>query len=352
MKVPAHNIYVHVPFCIAKCNYCAFFSRACENPDWGDYANKICAEIDFWGQKLGRIDVPTIFLGGGTPSLMPVAIFNQIIGAINKNFHILPNAEITLESNPKTLGRDKLRDFISMGVNRLSVGVQRLSDDELAWMGRRHNVQDAIELINVAQNAGIRVSADFIYGIPNDTPDSVAALCRKINELNLTHCSLYELTIEPSTPFGRQKLTMPSNDLMAQMYVAISETLNLPRYEVSNYAVAGHECVHNQNVWDGQPYIGIGQAAAGRILIDNQWYEQMGNGDTFVPITNQTRATEHVITGMRTIRGCRLTDDVKNVIDMDWVRNNPKMVQISENRIKTTSDGMLVLDSVIEQMVK
>ena len=352
MKVPAHNIYIPVPFCIAKCNYCAFFSQVCKNPDWDAYTTKICEEIQQWGQKLNAPDVPSVFFGGGTPSLMPTQSFEQIICAIKNNFHLDTNAEITLESNPKTLNKHKLTEFVATGVNRLSVGVQRLNDDDLIFMGRKHNVDDAISLIHDSQDIGLRVSADFIYGLPNDTTDSVITLCQEINKLELTHCSMYELTIEPNTPFGKQNLNMPKNEEMASMYNAIGETLNLKRYEVSNYAMAGDECRHNQNVWDGQPYIGIGQGAAGRICINNQWYEQMGNGQQCSPISDTVHATEMIITGMRTIRGCQLTDDVKNVIDMDWVNKNLTLVQISENRIAPTKQGMMILDDIIVKMVK
>nr|MBQ0091597.1 radical SAM protein [Candidatus Enterousia merdequi] len=149
---------------MSKCNYCAFFSVACNNPDWEKYANSICDELVFWAEKLGKKDVPTIFFGGGTPSLMPIGVFENIIKCINQNFNVLPNAEITLESNPGTLDKYKLQDFVSNGVNRLSVGVQSLNDEELVFLGRKHNVNQAQDLLNHAMNMGLRVSADFIYG--------------------------------------------------------------------------------------------------------------------------------------------------------------------------------------------
>ena len=142
----------------------------------------------------------------------------------------------------------RLDEFIANGANRLSIGVQSLNDDELQFLGRRHNVAKAMRLIDVAKSRNIRVSADFIYGLPRHNAKSVEKLCNEINKIGLTHCSMYELTIEPSTPFGKMNLDMPSNTEMAEMYNVIGETLNLPRYEVSNYAVPGFECRHNQNV--------------------------------------------------------------------------------------------------------
>lgn len=352
MKEFAHNLYIHVPFCMSKCNYCAFFSRACGKPDWDDYANKICTEIKNWANKLGPVQIPTIFFGGGTPSLMPVYVFDKIMNTVRQSFNTDNCVELTLESNPGTLDRQKLIDFYNAGMTRLSVGVQSFNDDKLKFLGRRHNAQDALTLVHNAQNIGVRVSADFIYGLPGEGVIDVIETCKKINELGLGHCSLYELTIEPDTPFGKMNLQMPDNDTMAQMYNAISEYLNLPRYEVSNYAAPGQECAHNQNIWDGAPYIGLGMGAAGRILLDGVWYEQMGDYQKFEKMSGTDRAIEKLITGMRTIRGCQLTDDVKNVTNIDWVNQNTDLVKIQNNRICATESGMLILDEIMINLVK
>lgn len=352
MKNAPHNIYIHVPYCMSKCNYCAFMSVACATPDWDKYTNDICDEIGLWAQRLGKIEVPTIFFGGGTPSLMPVGCFEKIINTIRANFNLLSDAEITIESNPGTLDKDKLHDFYMLGMNRLSIGIQSLDDDKLKFLGRRHSVADALKLLDVAQDMGLRVSADFIYGLPGDTVDDAINLCGQINKLGLRHCSMYELTIEANTPFGKMNLQMPDNNTMAQMYMAIGDTLNIPRYEVSNYAAAGNECRHNQNVWDGQPYIGIGRGAAGRVFVDGVWYEQLGGNAQFDAITDDVRAIEMVLTGMRTVRGCLLTGAMKNVIDMDWVRDNQSHVQINGDRISATPQGMLILDDLMLKLVR
>lgn len=352
MNNAAHNIYIHIPYCMSKCNYCAFFSRACANPDWGKYTATICNEISDWGNRLGKTDVPTVFFGGGTPSLMPTECCEKILTTIRQNFNVADNAEITLESNPGTLNKNKLQQMQDIGINRLSVGVQSLDDERLLFLGRRHTANDALNLLTAAQDFGMRVSADFIYGLPGDDAKYTEKLCNQINTLGLQHCSLYELTIEPGTPFGKMNLNMPDNNEMAQMYVTIENTLNLARYEVSNYAAIGQECAHNQNVWDGQPYVGIGQGAAGRVLHNGIWYEQMGANERYVPMTNNARATEKNITGMRTIRGCKLTDDVKQIIDTEWIMSHTDLVQISNNHIHATTRGMLVLDDIILNMVK
>ena len=347
-----HNIYIHVPFCASKCNYCAFYSFACKNPDWEKYVNGVCSELKFWSEKLGAIDVPTVFFGGGTPSLMPVHIFEYIMNALDKYFNVLPNCEITLESNPGTLDKNKLSDFVSLGANRLSVGVQSLNNDELVFLGRRHTANQAKDLLNDAMNMGLRVNADFIYGLPNHNVDSVVDLCKSINNIGLTHVSMYELTIEKNTPFGKMNLNMPNNEMMADMYLAIGEYLNLPRYEVSNYACAGQECRHNQNIWDGGAYIGIGQGGAGRVFMNNVWYEQMGNNQQFQKISNETRAVEKILTGLRTIRGVRLTEDVKEQINFGWVNEHKDLVAIDGEYLHTVGRGLLLLDDITLDLIK
>jgi len=347
-----HNLYIHVPFCKSKCKYCAFFSSACGNPDWQSYSDNICCEIKFWSDKLGRVSVPTVFFGGGTPSLMPVAVFERIMNCIKSGFDVDENCEITLESNPGTLDGQKLKDFVSNGVNRLSVGVQSLNDMELKFLGRTHNVAQALKLLGTAQDIGIRISADFIYGLPNHDAISIKNLCDQINKLKLKHVSMYELTIEKNTPFGKMNLKMPDNETMAQMYVAIAENLSLPRYEVSNYAMPGEECRHNQNIWHGGAYIGIGRGAAGRPYINGQWYDEMGNYEQFEKISNKTRAIEKIITGMRTVRGLELSDDVKKLINFDWVQTHNDLVDVRDKYLYATPRGFLILDNIILELIK
>lgn len=346
-----HNIYVHVPFCISKCNYCAFYSAAVR-PDWDKYANDICAEIEHWGGKLGHPVVPTVFFGGGTPSLMPTQVFAKIINTIAKNFQLAADAEVTIEANPGTITPVTLDEFIAAGVNRLSVGVQSLDDEKLQFLGRRHTAKDALKILDAATQRGIRLSADFIYGLPGDTADTVMQMCVDINKLGLKHCSMYELTIEPHTPFGKMNLNMPSDAAMADMYAAIADTLTLFRYEVSNYAAPRYECKHNANIWDGAPYIGIGRGAAGRIFMDGTWYEQLGAGVMFSPLDPGARAAEKIITGLRTRLGVKVTPDTDAAICWDWVKRHPDLIQRDGDRLRTTNSGLLTLDGILVELIR
>lgn len=338
---------------MSKCKYCAFFSKPCAKPDWDLFLENINAEINKWSDLLGPFTVPTIFFGGGTPSLMPENIFSEIIKNIEKKFYLQKNCEITLEANPGTINFDKLKNLKNAGVNRLSVGIQSLDDSKLKFLGRIHSAKQALDLLDFANNLNLNVSADFIYGLPEETEYDVKKLCDEINKLGLKHCSLYELTIEPETPFGKMNLQMPSNEEMAKMYTAISEELNIPRYEVSNYAMNGYECKHNQNVWDGEPYIGIGKGAAGRVLIDGQWYEQLGNNEKFEKISVLTRAIERLITGLRQVRGIKLDSDIEKVIDLQFVNQNPTLLKINaDNRLAVTEKGMLILDDLLLNLTR
>ena len=348
-----HNIYIHVPFCISKCNYCAFFSHACTSPDWATYAEKIIHEIKHWHGLLGHVSVPTIFFGGGTPSLIPTKIFAKIMDAIHENFELLNDTEITIEANPKTIDATRLGEFCNIGVNRVSIGTQSFDDDKLKFLGRAHSADDARRLIDIALSQTKNVSADFIYGLPNDSVDDIIKTCNEINKIGLPHCSMYELTIEPDTPLGKKNVQMPTNETMAKMYIAISKTLNLDRYEVSNYAKPGFECRHNQNIWDGAPYIGIGQGAAGRIMLDNVWYEEKGNYELFKPLSDSERAIERVITGMRTKHGVKIDKAINKIIDIEFAKSNPNMIQLGSNdRICAKEAGLMVLDKLIENLVK
>lgn len=321
-------------------------------PDWDKYAAGICDEIDFWATKIGKIAIPTIFFGGGTPSLMPPAIFSKIMAHIATRFYIPAGAEVTIESNPGTIDANGIRQFAAAGVNRLSVGVQSLDDETLKFLGRIHTGRDAIALLDAARRMNIRTSADFIYATPNQTPDDVVRMCREINAIGLTHVSMYELTIEPGTPFGEMNIKTPDNETTAQMYAAIGATLNIPRYEVSNYSAPGDECRHNMAVWDGAPYIGIGRGAAGRVHINDEWYDQMGANARFEKLSVDARATEMVITGMRTMRGVKLTPDVRRAIDWKWADAHAALVTYDDARMRATPDGILTLDAVLINLIK
>jgi oxygen-independent coproporphyrinogen-3 oxidase len=288
--------------------------------------------------------IKTIFFGGGTPSLMPVKYAEKIISKLNMSEPL----EWTLEANPKTISSLELKDWKDMGLNRLSIGIQSFNDKELAFLGRIHNFADSLKLIDAANDLNLRVSGDFIYGLPGQTVPDVIKLCEQINKTELKHASLYELTIEQGTKF--QNLSPLDETVGAQMYNAIQNNLNLSRYEVSNY---GEPCRHNSNVWAGDEYIGVGESAAGRIKIDGRWFEtKIINGEIIKnSLTDRERSIEMVMTGLRTMVGVQTVNLPVDIINWDFVLKNPEYFNQDGDFLKMTESGIMILDGLIEKVI-
>ena len=309
---------------------------------------------------------------------MPTDLFARIMETLHKNFNVAPDAETTLEANPGTPGAACLPQFIAAGVNRLSVGVQSLDDADLGFLGRRHTADEARALIGTAQDARIRVSGDFIYAVPRPRAllsggqaqqdlYSVEKMCRGIVGLGLQHASLYELSVEPGTPLARRGAHPVDDNVAAVMYEKINEILSprLPRYEVSNHAMPGEECRHNANIWAGAPYLGIGPSACGRVFINGIWYEQSNAGDIkkwiagdpnnadINAMSDRTRAVEKIMTGLRTARGIKITDDIRDMINWDYVERNTDLLIMDAMTpvIRATDRGMIVLDKILVDLI-
>jgi oxygen-independent coproporphyrinogen-3 oxidase len=332
------NLYLHVPFCVKKCNYCAFYSICPDNIDWDGYVAGALRQMDEF--HIDDYEMETIFFGGGTPSLMPVKHAEKI----RRRLRLKDGAEWTLEANPKTLSSFDLKDWSDLGLNRLSIGIQSFDDSYLRFLGRIHSAVDSMELLSAANDLGLRVSGDFIYGLPNQSVADVARLCGRINDSGLRHASLYELTIERGTKF--QDMDSIPEPIAAEMYLAIQSSLNLPRYEISNY---GTPCRHNSNVWAGGEYIGVGESAAGRLIRNGEWIETKIAGGKIVsaPLSKRERSVEIVMTGLRTMRGVDINALPADVIDWDFVNRNPEYFSQNGGFLRMSDSGLLLLDSLI-----
>ncbi|MDR1071835.1 MAG: radical SAM protein [Rickettsiales bacterium] len=335
------NLYIHVPFCVKKCDYCAFHSVACAEPDWDGYVRGISEQLDYF--NVSDYEIETLFFGGGTPSLLPVKHAEKIIEKLN----LAPDCEFTIEANPKTLSSLELKDWKDLGLNRLSIGMQSFDDGELRFLGRAHTVADSLDLLSAANDLKLRVSGDFIYGLPNHKVPDVVKLCERINDIGLGHASLYELTIESGTKF--QNLAPVSESLGAEMYLAIQETLGLPRYEVSNY---GDPCRHNAAVWAGGEYIGVGESAAGRIVRNGEWLETKIIGGRIMEnkLTDRERMAEMVMTGLRTMRGVDIRK-TPGAINWDFVNRNPSYFSSGGNFLRMTGRGLMLLDGLMREIL-
>ncbi len=271
------SLYIHWPFCEKKCPYCDFNSHERDNINYQDWENAYLNELDFYSEILiPNLKISSIFFGGGTPSLMNPKTIENIINKIAKKFRLTNNAEITLEANPSSSEAEKFNNFKNAGINRISIGVQSFNEENLKFLGRKHDKNQAIKAIEMAQNIFANYSFDLIYALPNQTINDWQ------NELNFAlkfsppHLSLYQLTIEKGTDFfgryKRKEFLLPPTDLQDEMYNSTIRKAfknGLKQYEISNFAERGFESKHNMNYWQYGDYIGVGAGAHGRISNKN-----------------------------------------------------------------------------------
>ena len=267
-------LYIHWPFCLAKCPYCDFNSHVRDVLPQARFAAALRTELAWEAARLGRRPLGSIFFGGGTPSLMAPETVAALIADACTLFDPLPGLEVTLEANPTSVEAGRLRAFREAGVNRASLGVQSLSDAALASLGRRHSARDAVAALGIARDIFPRISFDLIYARPGQTLDAWRAELREALRLVADHLSLYQLTIEPGTAFEalhrRGELVLPEGDDAAALYEATAEEaarFGLLGYEVSNYARPGAESRHNLAYWRYADYAGIGPGAHGRVSL-------------------------------------------------------------------------------------
>ena len=268
-----HGLYVHIPFCMRKCGYCDFASTDRWNSeDLAAYMGALAGEISRRGHEAGE-SLSSLYVGGGTPTVLTPALWEELFGAIHRQYSLDPDAEITVEANPGTLNEEGLRHLRFLGVNRLSLGVQSFDDWELAAMGRIHTGSQARQMVRLAAQAGFaNLSIDLMQGVPEQTEDSFRSSLSEAAGLPLTHVSVYELKIEPDTAFfTRQqqgRLDLPADGVLSGMDGLREQILGeagFGRYEISNYARPGQESRHNLLYWRNRMYTGVGLAACSRV---------------------------------------------------------------------------------------
>lgn len=268
------GIYIHWPFCKSKCPYCDFNSHVSERIEHSRWTAAYLKEIDVWADLTkGRV-VDTVFFGGGTPSLMQADTVAEILAHIQKKWQVSNNWEVTLEANPTSFETEKFRDFYAAGVNRVSIGVQSLYEEDLKFLGREHSPDQARFAISEAQKIFSRVSFDLIYARPKQTLDAWRAELNEAIHMASGHMSLYQLTIEQGTPFhtrhARGEFKIPEQDLAADLFDMTQEMMSsagMPAYEISNHAAEGQESRHNLIYWRYDDYAGIGPGAHGRLSL-------------------------------------------------------------------------------------
>ena len=377
---PGFGVYVHWPFCAAKCPYCDFNSHVRhQGVDQERFARAFVTEIQTMAAKAPGRTVDSIFLGGGTPSLMDPKTVGTILDAIGAAWNVAPDVEVSMEANPSSVEAERFRGYRAAGVNRVSLGVQALNDADLKALGRIHNVEEAMRAIDIARATFPRLSFDLIYARPGQTPDMWRAELLQALERASDHMSLYQLTIEPGTMFEKLykagKLAIPDEDTAATLFEITQEVCDRhgrPSYEISNHAVPGGECRHNLVYWRYGEYAGIGPGAHGRLVIDDrrhataiarepeQWLarvESWGDGIETDEILNPEEAgDEMLLMGLRLIEGIDLRRyRAISGRDLDPRRlgdliEHGMVERIDDNRIRCTRSGSFVLDAVVADL--
>lgn len=259
------EIYIHIPFCIRKCDYCDFLSEPSGPKEQADYVQALLREIQAVEEGEGR-SVSSIFIGGGTPSVLDERLLGDILREIRNRFKMKEDAEITIEVNPGTANIGKLQAYREMGINRLSIGLQSPEDRELKILGRIHNYGQFLETYQEARTVGFdNINIDLMSAIPDQTYEGWVKNLRTVAELEPEHISAYSLIVEEGTPFAARKLNLPDEDTEYNMYEATAQILKeygFEQYEISNYARKGRECRHNVGYWTRQDYLGFGLGAS------------------------------------------------------------------------------------------
>jgi len=319
---PGFALYIHWPFCLSKCPYCDFNSHVQDEVNQARWHDALLDELDHYGKETSGRRLTSVFFGGGTPSLMAPETVGGLLDKLSDYWTLDENLEITLEANPTSIEAQKFRNFRAAGINRVSIGVQSLNDDVLKFLGRGHSANEARAALGIAGDCFDRFSFDLIYARAGQSPDNWRKELTEALELAGDHLSLYQLTIEPGTPFYRDNTETLDDDRAADLYEltqTLMEAANRPAYEISNHAEPGRECRHNLTYWRGGDYIGIGPGAHGRISHQSQTQatHQIHNPEAWLTavktkshgtgkrrgLTPEIRAQELIIMGLRLCGG-------------------------------------------------
>ena len=372
------GLYIHWPFCQAKCPYCDFNSHVVAHIDQMAWARAYVSEIERVGaQTQGRL-LRSVFFGGGTPSLMDPDVVDVILRKVRDTWTIANDIEITLEANPTSVEAGRFAGYRQAGVNRVSMGIQALNDVDLRALGRLHSAKDAMAAFDVARHEFDRVSFDLIYARQNQTLAQWKTELKTALSMAIDHISLYQLTIETGTAFGDRyaagKLAgLPNDDRAADMYEVTQDICGdagFPAYEVSNHAKLGAQSTHNKIYWTYGDYVGVGPGAHGRVTLNNQrfatetplapgkWLNAVrtfGSGEqTKIALSQEDQTIEFFLMGLRLTEGIDLKRinstrkkfniNINNLIEMG-------MLSLHQDQLSTTNIGRPVLNAVLRQIL-
>jgi len=364
------SIYIHWPFCLSKCNYCDFNSYATTDINEQLWKNAYLRELNFYKAGVEKKIIKSIYFGGGTPSMMAPSMLDELLDFIYNNYPVDKSVEITLEANPNTAATMNFSDLKELGINRLSIGVQSFSEENLHFLGRTHSKSEAIDALRAAAKFFDRYSFDLIYALPNQ---DVLLWQKELSEaLDYAggHLSLYQLSVEPNTVFFKQGVKEANDELAAELFDFTNDFMaknNLPAYEISNYATCGQESVHNLTYWNYGEWVGIGPGAHGRLKsgdcchavanfkLPKVWLEKV-HGDGWGAETNEV-LTNQDIEKERIMMGLRLSSGLKKEFfaNVEWnkiitMMDNGFLI-VKDDNIKTTSKGRRCLNAVLDYIL-
>ena len=367
------GLYIHVPFCRRKCLYCDFCSTAEPCAELVNaYVDSLLRCISMHSESAARHTVDTVYIGGGTPTTLSAAQLERIIDGCVSNYSFAQNVEISCECNPATGSAEYFCELRSIGINRMSIGLQSTNDNELKALGRIHDFEGFLKTYSDVRNAGFdNVSADLMYGIPLQTLDSFRQSLKTLTALAPEHISAYCLKVEEGTPFGKMgdKLILPDEDTQCEMYELLSSFLSsagYEKYEISNFAKKGRESRHNLRYWLGEDYLGFGAAA--HSYFDGERFAYSPNIADFAngvftlsereKIDNEERNCEYVMLRMRLVRGVVFSEFTKEfgkdfLCEFPTVRDYAQKgyIELSENGCRFSEKGFLVSNTILSEML-
>ena len=370
------GIYIHIPFCKSKCAYCNFFSLASESKI-NDYVEALKKEIVLRKNYLGGEIVKTIYFGGGTPSLLSVKNIEEILDLLNKNYEIISSPEITLEINPDTIDREKMESLKQIGINRMSVGIQSFNDEDLKYLGRRHDSRHAMQVLEDLKHTDFeKITLDLIYGMPTLTEEKWNKNLDIFFSTDITHLSAYALTVEPKTILGQRiekgELQSVSEEETIRHYnilVGRTKENEFEHYEISNFAKEGCRSQHNSIYWNDVKYLGLGASAHSYDGSSRQW--NVSNLTKYIDtdfdtdchyekeiLTTDDKYNEYVMTSLRTSWGCdieKISEDYGESYSEHFLRNikkhlNSEIILRKGNHFILTDEGMLFADGIAAEV--
>lgn len=373
------NIYFHIPYCKAKCRFCSFYVIPGRKSRLEEYFKALQKEIVDHKHTLQNYNIRTIYVGGGTPSLVDSPYVVEVINTIKSNFNIDPSCEISIETNPETITQGKIEDYLSVGVNRISIGLQSTDDQILKFMGRLYTFSEFKEKYSIVKDSKLQnINVDLIFGIPGLTMHTWQKSLEDAIELEPKHISTYSLEIDPDSIFGylekRGRFKRMEDDLDRKMYKLSKRILSSNeffQYEISNFAANGYECKHNLNIWKGQDYIGFGASSHSRI--NNMRYNNINSLEKYIDLINTGQSpkeniselstndllNERIILNLRTNQGINL-NELNSEFGEGIISNlnsnidgllQQKLIKIEKNYLSLTSKGQDLENYVNLQLV-